>query len=264
MAFKELTQVAYADGVLYYKLTDGTWQEFPSSGGGGTLQQVLNSGSDISGASDDNVNDINIVENGHFGISNGVSPQLIIVPGQQYLIGDGGGDYGMGFLEFVTTHLGLNTKLDPGTGTLQINTDDLASATPTKILCKDDAGNNHYYNPEIDYQKYRCQLFQTGTNPPYDNTLGNRTLVNGGLIAWSYVSVGVYHGTFTGAFPVNLTRFVYSGYTPDGKFISVARVDNDTISVTQLDILNTGTFSDGIVLPFDLEIQVFATNSYND
>ena len=102
------------------------------------------------------------------------------------------------------------------------------------------------------------QLFQPGQNNPYDNIFQN-TL--SGAIQWQRVDVGIYTGTLAGAFPLYRTRFVYSGYTAEGKFIAITRQDEDTIQIYQTDQVLIPV--DGLSF-FDLEIKVFPTSQLND
>lgn len=123
------------------------------------------------------------------------------------------------------------------------------------------------------YSSYTCQLFQTGTNNAYDNVLGEHGLSD--YILWERLDVGLYRGTLINAFPEFKTFLVYSGLVlnpisglvtspPDPityNIISVERVDNDTLLVTQVD--SELAAIDGLE-SFCLEIRIYEDNTLRD
>lgn len=139
----------------------------------------------------------------------------------------------------------------------------------------------YYWNPtertwvvegQLDYTHYTCQLF-SGGGYVYDNVLGNHTLPS--WINWVRLDTGLYRGTLEGAFPVNRTLFVHPGFAQVGfnqntspsssavlSFVSVVRVDDDTIFVSQYSAEDR-TPIDGLE-SYDLEIRVYAENNYRD
>lgn len=78
--------------------------------------------------------------------------------------------------------------------------------------------------------KYHVLLNQSGTSAPTEVDFDNQF----GAITWSYVGVGNYLGTVTGAFPDNKTSVIINNYVKDG-FVKAWRSSNNTISINTFD-----------------------------
>jgi len=141
-----------------------------------------------------------------------------------------------------------------------------------KAVCvKNDETGLEFKSSVGTYSVYACQLFQNGTNNPYDNVLGTSDF--DGNVTWERMTTGVYRGTLNDAFPEFKTAFIYSGViaqnailisppSPSGyKFVHIERVDANTIMLYLMDSSLTPT--DGLSF-FDLEIKVYSENSLND
>lgn len=84
------------------------------------------------------------------------------------------------------------------------------------------------------YKVYTALLTQTGTDAPVATVLEN-TL--GGAVVWSYIGVGLYRGTLSGAFMANKcfaqnpNQQGWDTTTPMGSGYKYYRVDNNTIEL---------------------------------
>jgi len=101
------------------------------------------------------------------------------------------------------------------------------------------------------YLKYVALLTQSGTSAPTATVLEN-TL--GGTVVWSYLSVGQYVGTLTGAFVEN-KFFSITTTNPNGASIAIAVewLDIDSFRIVSLD--GGGSPIDGAI--FYIEIRVY-------
>lgn len=102
---------------------------------------------------------------------------------------------------------------------------------------------------------YRATLTQSGTSAPtatvFENTVGS--------ITWSYVSVGIYTATLTGAFPINKT-FLLIGTSDNGVpiFYSLYRGDNNTLYIkTKTWSTPFPTLTDSLLFQTAVEIRVY-------
>jgi hypothetical protein len=85
---------------------------------------------------------------------------------------------------------------------------------------------------------YRALLTQSGTAAPTAHVLENSL---GGTLVWSYVDVGVYHGTLAGAFPDANKVFSppLAFFSPDltnAVFMRIDQADANTVATTCVDV----------------------------
>ena len=101
------------------------------------------------------------------------------------------------------------------------------------------------------YKVYTALLTQTGTNAPVATVLEN-TL--GGTVVWSYVSIGQYRGTLTGAFLENKTVvFLTNVY---GKYFLTGGRENDNSVMIGTQAPNGGS-TNGDLSNSSIEIRVY-------
>lgn len=115
-----------------------------------------------------------------------------------------------------------------------------------------DAGNGSGARP---YKVYTALLTQTGTNAPVATVLEN-TL--GGTLVWSYFDVGNYTATLASAFPVNkVVSFNSVGAFPGGLFISLERVDDNSVTLITRDLSEVQ--QNAMLTLSSIEIRVYPT-----
>ena len=160
---------------------------------------------------------------------------------------------GFGGLPLVFQNLGgkvfINKTTDDGTGAeLQINGTISASPATTANQVPTWGQVQAAARP---YKVYTALLTQTGINAPVATVLEN-TL--GGTIVWSYVSIGQYRGTLTGAFLANKTVvFLTNVY---GKYFLTGGRENDNSVMIGTQAPNGGS-TNGDLSNSSIEIRVY-------
>jgi hypothetical protein len=105
------------------------------------------------------------------------------------------------------------------------------------------------------YKVYSALLTQAGTDAPVATVLQN-TL--GGTIVWTRDSVGTYTGTLAGAFTLNKTWLIITGWVQNISFANISVIDVDSVSVISSQYDEGGPISqaDG-ALNASIEIRVY-------
>jgi hypothetical protein len=144
----------------------------------------------------------------------------------------------------------IGNTTDLGAGTLNVtgNISTIAATTANQVVIKSQL------DAVRPYKVYYAVLTQSGTSAPVATVLEN-TL--GGTIVWSYVSIGIYDGTLTGAFNsaktgVNFNIGEVTGTTSgrSGAFIN-------TINTVRIITVNNGSAVNGDVNKATIEIRVY-------
>jgi hypothetical protein len=110
-------------------------------------------------------------------------------------------------------------------------------------------------------KRYVALLTQTGAGNPTATVLENSL---GGAVAWQRTGVGIYVGTFDGAFTANKTAlFVSNNDAPGADQLaqfSLRRFDEDTLTLATLAASWSGTeapFADDLLSGTTVEVRVY-------